>query len=175
VEGGAKNILAVHLSLLAEAYAQGGALTEALTTTLDEAFAALGDEEIWRPDLLRLRGDLLIAESGLRNGESGADPQLEEVERCYREAIERAHGMGTTAFELRATTRLGRLLQSQGHGTEARALLAPLCAAFTEGFDTRDLRGAKALRDELGWFDSPGMSTRPRAHMCARQRAGNLC
>jgi hypothetical protein len=68
--------LALRSSLLAEVYAQSGALAEALAT-LDEAFAAIGDEEIWRPDLLRLRGDLLIAECGLRNAESDANPQSE--------------------------------------------------------------------------------------------------
>jgi len=86
------------------------------------------------------------------------NPQLEEAERCYREAIERARGMSAKAFELRATTRLGRLLQSQERGAEAHELLAPLYASFTEGFDTRDLREAKALLEEVQHARPPGPS-----------------
>jgi predicted ATPase len=66
--------------------------------------------------------------------------------------------MGAKAFELRAATRLGLLLQAQGRGTEARELLAPLYASFTEGFDTRDLREAKALLEELRHAAPPGPS-----------------
>ena len=52
-------------------------------------------------------------------------------------------------FELRAATSLARLWQRQGKRDQARALLAPLYAWFTEGFDTRDLQDAKALLEEL--------------------------
>ena len=52
-------------------------------------------------------------------------------------------------WELRATTRLARLWQSQGKNTEARDLLAPVYGWFTEGFDTADLKEAKSLLDEL--------------------------
>ncbi len=52
-------------------------------------------------------------------------------------------------FELRAATRLARLWHSQGKSTEAHNLLAPVCGWFTEGFDTADLKEAKALLDEL--------------------------
>ncbi len=75
-EGGTRVNLTLHLSLLAELYAEGGALAEALAT-LDEAFAAIGDEEIWRPDLLRLRGDLLIAECGIGRQSAIRIPQSE--------------------------------------------------------------------------------------------------
>jgi predicted ATPase len=52
-------------------------------------------------------------------------------------------------LELRAATSLARLWQRQGKRDEARDLLAPLYAWFTEGFDTKDLRDAKALLEEL--------------------------
>jgi predicted ATPase len=52
-------------------------------------------------------------------------------------------------WELRASTRLARLRQSQGKTTEARDLLSPIYTWFTEGFDTADLTDAKALLDEL--------------------------
>jgi len=53
-------------------------------------------------------------------------------------------------YELRATTSLARWLTEGGRVAEARRLLAPLYAWFTEGFDTRDLREAKGLLEELG-------------------------
>ncbi len=52
-------------------------------------------------------------------------------------------------FELRAATRLTRLWHSQGKSTEAHNLLAPVCGWFTKGFDTADLKEAKALLQEL--------------------------
>jgi hypothetical protein len=57
--------------------------------------------------------------------------------------------LGAKMQELRAVTSLGRLLRSQSRAAEARELLAPLYAAFTEGFDTPDLKDAKTLLDEL--------------------------
>jgi predicted ATPase len=57
--------------------------------------------------------------------------------------------MGAKAWELRTTTSLARLLAQQGHRDEARATLAEIYNWFTEGFDTADLKEAKALLDEL--------------------------
>ena len=54
------------------------------------------------------------------------------------------------AWELRATMSLARLLATQGRRTEARAMLAEIYGWFTEGFDTADLKDAKAVLDELG-------------------------
>ena len=96
-------------------------------------------EEVWKPDLLRVRGDLLARQ--------GAEASA--VEASYREAMDLARRHGAKAFELRATTSFGRWLQAQGRAAEARDLLAPLYASFTEGFDTRDLVEAKALLAEL--------------------------
>ena len=68
----------------------------------------------------------------------------------FREAIEVARELGARRFELRATTSLARLLAKQGKRDEARAMLADIYNWFTEGFDTADLKDAKALLDELG-------------------------
>ena len=124
---------------LAEAQAAAGRGGEALAT-LEDAFGALGENELWRPDLLRLRGDLLA--------QQGED--LDAAEAAYREAIERAHAMGALLFELRAATGLARLLQRRGRTAEAHALLAPVYARFTDGFELRDLIEAKATLDALG-------------------------
>jgi len=61
-----------------------------------------------------------------------------------------AREQGARSLELRAATSLARLSRDQGKRAEARDLLAPLYAWFTEGFDTRDLIDAKTLLEELG-------------------------
>ena len=74
---------------------------------------------------------------------------LAEAERCFRRAIEIARRQSAKSWELRATTNLARLLAKQGRRDEARAMLADIYNWFTEGFDTADLKDAKALLDEL--------------------------
>jgi len=69
---------------------------------------------------------------------------------CFRTALDVAREQGTRGFELRAAVSLARLLRDQECCQEARDLLAPICGWFTEGFDTPDLREAKALLDGLG-------------------------
>ena len=73
-----------------------------------------------------------------------------EAERSFRSAIEAARRQSAKLFELRATTSLARLLDQQGKRAEARATLAAIYGWFTEGFDTADLKDAKALLGELG-------------------------
>ena len=128
-----------NLGLLADAYLKAGADAEGLAA-VEDALGAVPEEELHIPELLRLRGDLLAR--------AGADPH--GVEASYRDAIAVARRLGAKSYELRATTSLGRLLQLQARAAEARDLLAPLYAGFTEGFDTRDLREAKALLADLG-------------------------
>ena len=74
---------------------------------------------------------------------------LEEAQTLLLRALEIARAQRAKTFELRAATTLGRLLCDQGQRDEARALLAPAYDWFTEGFDTRDLKDAKALLEEL--------------------------
>jgi predicted ATPase len=61
-----------------------------------------------------------------------------------------ARSRSAKSWELRATTSLARLLRDTGRRDEARAMLAEIYNWFTEGFDTADLKDAKALLDELG-------------------------
>jgi predicted ATPase len=78
------------------------------------------------------------------------DPSDEaEAEHCFRIAIEIARRQKSRFWELRATNSLARLLQEQGKTEEARTMLAGIYNWFTEGFDTADLKDAKALLDEL--------------------------
>jgi hypothetical protein len=130
--------IAIHHGLFAEINARAGSLAEAFAT-LDDAFGAIGEEEVWRPDLLRLRGDLLA--------QQGDD--LDAAEAAYRDAIARAHAIGALLLELRAATGLARLLSRRDRTTEARELLAPVYARFRDGFAEYDLVEAKATLEAL--------------------------
>ena len=98
-------------------------------------------ERIWEPELYRLRGNLHLL---------GTNPDPGAAESSFMRAIEVARGQHTKSWELRAATSLARLWQGQGKTREAHDLLAPVHGWFTEGFDTADLKGAKALLDALG-------------------------
>jgi len=74
---------------------------------------------------------------------------LEQAEAGFREAIDLARSMGARAWELRATMSLARLLRDTDRREEARTTLGEIYNWFTEGFDTADLKNAKALLDEL--------------------------
>jgi predicted ATPase len=95
---------------------------------------------LWAPDLLRFKGQLLLESDGA-NGS--------EAEACFLQAIDVARSHKAKLWELRAATSLAELWHSQNKTDEARDLLAPLYGWFTEGFDTADLKAAKALLDKL--------------------------
>jgi class 3 adenylate cyclase/predicted ATPase len=92
-------------------------------------------------ELCRLKGDLLIAHRPAEWG--GAEVSLHR-------ALAVARRQNAKMYELRASISLARLWRDQGKRTEARDLLAPIYGWFTEGFDTPDLKEAKALLEELG-------------------------
>ena len=72
-----------------------------------------------------------------------------EAERCFRKAMAVAQAQGAKLWELRAATSLGRFWAEQGRRAESHDLLAPIYDWFTEGFDTIDLKEARALLEEL--------------------------
>jgi predicted ATPase len=74
---------------------------------------------------------------------------LEGAERSFLSSLDWARRQEAKSWELRTSVSLVRLWQSQGRRTDGYALLAPVYAWFTEGFDTKDLLEAKALLDEL--------------------------
>ncbi len=127
------------VAYLVEACLRAGALDEGLQAVKD-GLGAVPEERIHVPELQRLRGALLAARG------AGAA----EVESCYREALALARDQGAKTLELRAATSLAELLRSQGRGREGLKLLSPLYAHISEGFDTRDLREARALLEKLG-------------------------
>jgi len=97
-------------------------------------------EKVHQADMLRLRGELLL----MRDGGAAA-----EAEGCFRMALEVARAREAKWFELRATTSLAKLLAKRDRHDEARAKLAEIYGWFTEGFDTADLKDAKAFLEEL--------------------------
>jgi predicted ATPase len=109
---------------------------------LDEALARVDRlEERWfEAHLLRLKGEALLVLSPQR---------AEQAEACYQQALAIARDQGARLWELRAATSLARLRADQGRRAEAHDLLAPLYGWFTEGFDTADLKDAKAMLGDL--------------------------
>lgn len=77
-------------------------------------------------------------------------PDPEGAERCFERAIEQSRENSARSLELRAATSLARLWQKQGKREEARTLLADIYGWFTEGFDTEDLKEAKAVLETVG-------------------------
>jgi predicted ATPase len=131
-----------YLSQLSETQQIVGALDDALVT-IEQALQTNPDVLVYRPELLRQRALLR-----LQKGSSSGD-HVESAERDFREAVQVARGMGAKSTELQCTTSLARLLDKRGHCDEARAMLAEIYNWFTEGFDTADLKDAKALLDQL--------------------------
>jgi predicted ATPase len=128
--------------LLPEALCRTGALVEGLAT-VDAAIARSEETEEQRllAELLRIKGELLR-----RQGRTGAAATTEDH---FRQALDWARRQGALAWELRAATSLAQLLRDQGRSVDALAALQPVYNRFTEGFDTADLKTAKALLDAL--------------------------
>ncbi len=128
--------------VLARTYAEAGRIEDGLET-LREALQVMQEigERSYEAELNRLTGELL----------SMSDPNAQpEADAYFRKAIDIAKAQSAKSWELRATMSLARLLAKQGHRAEAHAMLAEIYNWFTEGFDTADLKDAKALLDELG-------------------------
>jgi predicted ATPase len=129
------------LGWLVEGYRKAGQAEEGLSV-LSEALALVEetDERYYEAELHRLKGELMRMQGEARD---------EEVEACFRKALEVARVQEAKSWELRAAMSLSRLWQKQGKREEAHKLLADVYNWFTEGFDTPDLNEAKALLEEL--------------------------
>ena len=137
------------LGQLAEGLGRAGQIAQGLDA-IDEGLArSERTEERWViAELLRIKGELLLLLGG-----SGAAAAAEDH---YQQALGWARRQGALSWELRAATSLAKLWRDQNRSTEAIALLAPIYNRFTEGFDTADLKAAKALID--GFYNSKGSS-----------------
>jgi predicted ATPase len=133
------------LALMAEVYGGMGQAEEGLALVA-EALTVVNNsgERHWEAELYRLKGELLL------NAEGGVRKAALTAEECFHQALAMARRQQARSFELRAALSLSRLWQQQGKRDAARELLAEVYGWFTEGFDTADLREARALLDELG-------------------------
>jgi class 3 adenylate cyclase/predicted ATPase len=127
------------LCLWAQALAQQGSYDEALVK-LAEGFARIETtgERFWQAELHRVRALVLLAQNN-----------LDEAQASFQQAIRTAQAQQAKSLELRAARDLARLWGEQGRRGEARDLLKPVYGWFTEGFDTANLKEAKALLDDL--------------------------
>jgi tetratricopeptide (TPR) repeat protein len=130
------------LAVLAEALGNKSRPEEALNVLVEAlTVSRKNGEQIYEAEIYRLKGELLLA--------SSRDNNRSEAESCFRRAIEIARQQQAKSWELRAVTSLSRLLRKQGKKDETRRMLGEIYGWFTEGFDTADLKDAKALLKEL--------------------------
>jgi adenylate cyclase len=131
----------IWLAMMADAYLVAGALDEGLSAVTGalELVNAMG-VRFAEAELYRLRGELLQTRGGA---------MAKDAEDAFRRALEVAAGQRARCLELRAAASLARLGQARGERELAHPTLAEVCAWFTEGFDTSDLREARTLLEEL--------------------------
>ena len=159
--------------LLAEAYGKVGQSEEGINV-LAEALAIVekNGERQEEAELYRLKGELTLQQSSVQSPASSVKasqnqsrqvcsrqsavpntqhlaPSTQEAEACFLKAIEIARKQQAKSLELRAVMSLSRLWQIQGKTKETRQMLAEIYNWFTEGFDTADLKDAKALLNDL--------------------------
>jgi len=144
---GAKTGLSQQLGLLADVYRKSGKLDEGLLL-LDEAldFVKLSGERFFEAEIYRLRGELLLIQAG---DDAFIEPNYHKAEKCFQKAIEISRRQKAKKWELRATVSLARLWGRLGTPEPGRKILSEIYNWFTEGFETPDLRSARALLDEF--------------------------
>ena len=129
------------LGLLAEVSLCAGECEKGLEAISEGlALVRTNGERWWQAEPHRLQGELLLAHTA--NGQTQACS-------CFERALDISRQQKARSLELRAATSLARLRAKQSKRAEARDLLAPVYGWFTEGYDTADLKDAKALLDEL--------------------------
>jgi predicted ATPase len=130
-----------HLLSLAGVYGKAGHAAQGLELIAEALSCVETTGECWfEAELHRVRGKLLLALP---------EPDQPEAEACFRQALAVAREQDARMWELRAAASLARLWRDQGRRAQARDLLAPVYGWFTQGFETADLKDAKALLDEL--------------------------
>src|ERR1700722_18831845 len=130
-----------HLWHLAMAYAELGQPDDArrcIEDAIDKVERSM--EKAFEAEVNRIAGEIALKSPA---------PDTEKAEKYFDCALTVARQQQTKSWELRAAMSLARLWRDQGKAQQARELLAPVYGWFTEGFDTRDLKEAKALLDEL--------------------------
>jgi predicted ATPase len=127
---------------LAEALGRAEQIADAFDAIDDAIARAERTEELWQfADFLRVKGELLLLPGAFRDEAAAED--------YFRQAIDLARRQGALSWELRAAASLARLLRDQDRSADALALLQPVYDRFTEGFETADLKAARAFLDAL--------------------------
>ena len=140
---GATIYVPMYLSHLMRAYAEVGQFDDAWRC-IEEAMRAVEKtkERLWEAEIHRIAGEIALKSTELRLAP-------EKAEAYFEKALAVARTQQAKSWELRAAMSMARLWRDQGKVSEARELLAPVYGWFTEGFDTLDLKEAKALLSEL--------------------------
>jgi predicted ATPase len=148
------------LALLAEALGKAKKTEEGLKV-LEEAMATANTngEHYYDAEIYRLKGELLVQQSAQHVlhraagvGKTVAETDLSvhaAAERCFSESIAIAQRQKAKSFQLRAAMSASRLYRDQGRREQARSVVLEIYNSFTEGFDTPDLREARAMLDDL--------------------------
>jgi predicted ATPase len=165
---GAECLLPLIRAIWAEAYGKAGQPQEGLAVVEEALAVTQTSGEVWYDaELYRLKGELSLQARQVQGKSKASHTQVKrksptpnphplipnprtEAEECFLKAIEIAQQQQAKSLELRAAMSLSRLWQQQGRKKEAHQLLAEIYGWFTEGFDTTDLRDAKALLDAWG-------------------------
>jgi len=130
------------LSELAAGFGHAGQTDDGLTAVQQAIERAEHTEACWLlPESLRIKGELFLLQAA--HGAAAA------AEVCFRQALDWARRQDALSLEMRAATSLARLARDQRRSADAVATLQPVYDRFTEGFDTADLKAAKALLDDL--------------------------
>ena len=131
----------LHLSYLARAYAELGQFDDAWRCIGEAMTAVETTKERWfEAEVHRIAGEIALM---------SPEPDAAKAEAYFERALAVARQQQAKSWELRAAMSIARLWRDQGKVQQARELLAPVYGWFTEGFDTRDLKEAKALLEEL--------------------------
>ena len=151
-EFGGSHVCGLMLGFVATAYCRLEQWEEGLRR-VDEGIE-LGEvthERVYAAELWRVKGELLLGKAGVGRGRRGATASrsVDAAQQCFRRALEIAREQEARSLALRSAMSLTRSAGVGGPG-EPRELLRSLYASFTEGFDTKDLRDAKALLKESG-------------------------
>jgi predicted ATPase len=130
------------LAAIADALGRVGKAAEGLSI-IEEALArSERNEERWCvAELLRIKGELVLRE--------GAPQAATAAEEHFLRSLDWARRQGALSWELRTSIRLARLQHDQGRSAEARSLLQAVYDRFSEGFETADLKTAKAYLSSL--------------------------
>jgi predicted ATPase len=138
---GSTNFMPLYLSHWGIAYGELHRFDDACRCVGETMTAMETAKERWcEAEVNRVAGEIVL---------QSPEPVSTKAELCFERALVVARAQQAKSWELRASMSLARLWRSQGNMQQARELLAPVYGWFTEGFDTLDLKEAKALLDEL--------------------------